>query len=290
MNLGEAYVTDFLAHYASEYYDPVKAREYYLRTRELKGKRSTSDLTVKTTGRGKRGGVVTKVNKERSEQRRQAWDYAKNQIGEAKKADLEGLSEERKAAVDQARQTTQARRDEIRGKLAGLIEQLTGRKIQESDAIDAEAESALARVEQQREEKARLVRAAAERKISAVPPVPDGIRGSARERLVAARQKKIDKINGDAATDIGVLANDAAAEREAISANANDKRKALSEQTQNQKANERQTATVDREQLSSDLKATVEKARANYEAGKARLIAQYEATMQSEFEAIRDNV
>lgn len=29
-------IEDYLAHYASKYYDPVKAHEYYLRTRELK--------------------------------------------------------------------------------------------------------------------------------------------------------------------------------------------------------------------------------------------------------------
>lgn len=33
---------NFLAHYASEYYDPVKAREYYLRTRKLKGRDALS--------------------------------------------------------------------------------------------------------------------------------------------------------------------------------------------------------------------------------------------------------
>ena len=33
---------DYLAHYASPYYDPAKAHEYYMRTRELKGRRKAS--------------------------------------------------------------------------------------------------------------------------------------------------------------------------------------------------------------------------------------------------------
>lgn len=37
-------MSDILAHYASKYYDPVKAREYYLRTRELKGRQPGSPL------------------------------------------------------------------------------------------------------------------------------------------------------------------------------------------------------------------------------------------------------
>lgn len=36
---------EYLEHYASPYYDPVKAHEYYMRTRKLKGKTSTSGLT-----------------------------------------------------------------------------------------------------------------------------------------------------------------------------------------------------------------------------------------------------
>ena len=35
---------DQLMHYASKYYDPVKAHEYYLKNRELKGRRSTGSL------------------------------------------------------------------------------------------------------------------------------------------------------------------------------------------------------------------------------------------------------
>lgn len=35
---------DELKHYASPYYDPVKAHEYYMRTRELKGRTSTAGL------------------------------------------------------------------------------------------------------------------------------------------------------------------------------------------------------------------------------------------------------
>jgi len=52
-------VDDFLAHYASEYYDPVKAHEYYERTKHLKGRRSTSKL---------------------SSEGREIWNYTKNQI------------------------------------------------------------------------------------------------------------------------------------------------------------------------------------------------------------------
>ena len=35
---------NYISHYASPYYDPEKAHEYYMRTRELKGRKSTAGL------------------------------------------------------------------------------------------------------------------------------------------------------------------------------------------------------------------------------------------------------
>lgn len=46
-----------LYHYASPYYDPVKAHEYYMRTRVLKGRRSTAGLNEE-------GRVAAKIIKE----------------------------------------------------------------------------------------------------------------------------------------------------------------------------------------------------------------------------------
>ena len=47
---------EHLQHYASPYYDPVKAHEYYMRTRELKGRRSVQKLSDE----GKKFGLIPK--------------------------------------------------------------------------------------------------------------------------------------------------------------------------------------------------------------------------------------
>lgn len=60
----EDYDLDDLQHYASPYYDPVKAHEYYMANRELKGRRSTSSLD--DTGK-------------------EIWSYTKSKITEEKK-------------------------------------------------------------------------------------------------------------------------------------------------------------------------------------------------------------
>lgn len=50
-------INEPLQHYASPYYDPVKAHEYYMRTRELKGRRSATKLNDE----GKKSGLIQKM-------------------------------------------------------------------------------------------------------------------------------------------------------------------------------------------------------------------------------------
>lgn len=73
-------VDEFIAHYTSEYYDPAKAHEYYLRTRELKGRQKGVD-DPKTKGRNKKTGLGALKTKGKKE----AWAYTQKQIAKAKK-------------------------------------------------------------------------------------------------------------------------------------------------------------------------------------------------------------
>lgn len=98
-----------IKHYASEYYDPQKAHDYYMKNRELKGKQSTKGM---------------------SDQQKEAWSYSKNSIKEKKKADLTSASEAQKAQMEALRNQATALRDSIRSKLEGLLESLKVTKIE----------------------------------------------------------------------------------------------------------------------------------------------------------------
>lgn len=72
---------DDLKHYASPYYDPVKAHEYYMRTRELKGTQpntSTSSL---------------------NEEGKRVADYVKKTLGEERDTKIEGHSNQTKNQI-----------------------------------------------------------------------------------------------------------------------------------------------------------------------------------------------
>jgi len=96
-------VQNFIAHYSSANYDPVKAHEYYLKNRELKGRQSTAGM---------------------SDTQKEAWSYAKNQIGDKKKADLNKATVDNKKRLENLRATSEATRKRIQEKLTALVESL----------------------------------------------------------------------------------------------------------------------------------------------------------------------
>ena len=92
-------VDDFLQHYASQYYDPVKAHEYYMRNRELKGRRSTSDL---------------------NDEGKEIWSYTKNEIKSEKKEVSNQQKEAHKQTVTELRNNAAAARKRITERLKQL--------------------------------------------------------------------------------------------------------------------------------------------------------------------------
>ena len=92
-----------LRHYASPYYDPVKAHEYYMRTRELKG-RSTSSL---------------------NDEGKKVWSYTKNNIKSEKAAKVKEEQEKRALKIKQLRAKAEATREQITSKLKTLNNKLS---------------------------------------------------------------------------------------------------------------------------------------------------------------------
>lgn len=91
-------VNEFLKHYN---YDPVKAHEYYMRTRKLKG-RSTRGM---------------------SDEQKEAWEYVKDQISTEKKANIKATSDHKNRIIEQARIRAEATRKRISEKLKKMVEE-----------------------------------------------------------------------------------------------------------------------------------------------------------------------
>ena len=108
---------EHLQHYASPYYDPVKAHEYYMRTRELKGRRSVQKL---------------------SDEGKKVWAYTKNEIKTEKKAKVDAEKEKQKQTTTNLRERASETRKQISSRLKALNEALTRRAAKRKERIESE--------------------------------------------------------------------------------------------------------------------------------------------------------
>lgn len=173
----EEFVDTVLKHYSSPWYDPAKAHEYYLRTRELKGP-STSDL------KGKK--------------KKQAFTVAKANINEAKKQELKQLVGTKKFDAVKVRANAKNRQTEVRnsikGLLLGLKQDLNGQR--QSIANDRDA-------------RIKKINAETQAKLDALPPLPKTVSKEVRYM----RAQEIAKIKGEGKAKSGkVLAETKAQE------------------------------------------------------------------------------
>lgn len=115
MNPGKAFIESYLSHAQPQFYDPVKAHEYYMKTRELKGRRE---------------GLKTDTQK-------QAFAFSKTEIAKAKKGESEAAAANHKKLMEQTRANAEAKRTEIHDKLKALMERLSAETAADSAAATA---------------------------------------------------------------------------------------------------------------------------------------------------------
>ena len=99
------YADDIIIHYASEYYDPVKAHEYYMKHRQLKG-RSKGSLTDK----GK-----------------EIWSYTESNIKDRKRKEIQEAELEKEVRIKELKDNTKKKKEEISNKLTQLLEAINSK-------------------------------------------------------------------------------------------------------------------------------------------------------------------
>ncbi len=100
-----------LAHYASPYYDPVKAHEYYMRTRELKGQKNS------TAGLNEEGkGAATYVKGQIEGERKLRTEAAKT----TRRQNMESATEKARKAINTGAASTRRKVNDLRHKLSRM--------------------------------------------------------------------------------------------------------------------------------------------------------------------------
>lgn len=111
-----------LMHYASKYYDPVKAHEYYIRNRELKGRQSSSKL---------------------NETGKEQWSYAKEQIKTEKNHKIEEVKTDRDSQIEELRAKAAQKRESITAKLKELNTKLSEDAKTDRNQIDVSTSNSI---------------------------------------------------------------------------------------------------------------------------------------------------
>ena len=112
-------IIDEIIHGESRY-DPVKAHEYYERTKELKGRRSATGL---------------------SETQKVGWDYTKSEVEKERRQAFDDAAAARKDAITKLRQSAEQQRDRIADKLKRLVERISENSADVREAISAETQA-----------------------------------------------------------------------------------------------------------------------------------------------------
>ena len=134
-----------LKHYASPYYDPVKAHEYYMKNRELQGRKSTAKLN--DNGREAAQYVKNRLTTERKTKVQDHKDYTDSQIeslrsgkdsaiesnNNEKQRKIESLSDKKKSDISEYSAQTQEKIDQLRALLKSMS---TAKKAQYKEKVN----------------------------------------------------------------------------------------------------------------------------------------------------------
>lgn len=106
----------FLAHYSSQYYDPVKAHEYYEKNKELKGPQPAAPKNETKEQR--------EARKATSQRQREGLSYAKKQIGNAKQVESKSAQAAQELRMKELRGNAEMVQQRIQEKLAAKLEEI----------------------------------------------------------------------------------------------------------------------------------------------------------------------
>lgn len=257
---------EFIAHYASEFYDPAKAHEYYLKNRELK-KRSIGQL------RGKK--------------KKETFAYVAKQIGQKKHAESKALAETRRLQAEKVRKGVSERQKVLSEKLKVLLKGQTQSRQLDAKQIAEQQKGQAQRLTETQKRESKRISDEAQAKIDAIPAIPKGVTKERRAELSSQRNAEIAKIRGDAASQKTALTTDTKSGRGALATQAKGDRQALTTQGKQDSKQQREDVAKEREKIKGELKGSVAKARANYQTLRDNLKQKYEQTLNKEFEAVK---
>ena len=284
---------DVVVH-ASQYYDPVKAHEYYLKTRELKGRQARA-----------RGEGLNSRQKE-------GFDYSKSKIAEAQATELEKVTADIKAQIEAFKNEAAAKVEEFNARVEEVlyalgdevslaINDINTKQKEDITKVDDDLKTELSTIAKNKQEELAKIQADISKQIAAVPKVPKSVDKETAIRLAAERSAELAKIRGDGAKakqdvvdeytqDADYAKEQAKTAKQGIREKASEERYAVSNEAATQKSLVEDYSNSEKAKVIAQVKDFVSTAQQNYEKLTQDLKAKYDEQVQSEYNAIKETV
>ena len=260
---------DIIIHYASEYYDPEKAHEYYMKHRQLKG-RSKGSLTDK----GK-----------------EIWGYTESNIKAKKKYELQEAALEKEVKIKELRDNTSKKKEEISNKLTQLLEAINSKYKEDTTKLTDTQKNQI-------EANNRLKKRDLEMKSEDEKRTKERLRERMKKELEDADDAdEKDKIRSKYGAKINDTTQEFKASKEETKTTYSDKNAKVREETKKQKetlaekkkqdtSTNRTNAKDEKAKVAEELKAAIEIAKGDYATKKEEINSKYEDVLNNEYDKI----
>ena len=255
---------DILIHYASPYYDPVKAHEYYEQHKHLKG-RPTGSLT---------------------DEGKQVWKATKINIDQAKKRENDEARLVKISSVQQFQNKAKEQRAMVQSKLTNLLNAINAKYKTDTEALTETQKRQIEVNNRMKKQKSEDLKNKKAREIEALKEDTSDMDADEREEYYENRKQKMSKISNKYAKENEQNVSSTNNKNNKVREEIRNKKSALSYQKKKDTTKNREDAKQEREKIANELKDNVKKAVGDFQMKKAQIKEKYEGIYQDEYDKI----
>ena len=255
---------DILMHYASPYYDPVKAHEYYEQHKHLKG-RPTGRLT---------------------DEGKQVWKVTKMNIDQAKKIENDEARLVKISSVQQFQNKAKEQRTIVQAKLTELLNTINAKYKKDTEDLTETQKHQIEVNNRLKKQKAEDIKNKKAREIESLIEDTSDMDEEEIEEYYEKINQKMSKINDKYSKESEHNISDTNAKNNKVRDEIKNKKSILSEQKKKDTTKNREDAKQEREKIANELKDNVKKAVGDFQMKKAQIKEKYEGIYQDEYDKI----
>ena len=255
---------DILMHYASPYYDPVKAHEYYEQHKHLKG-RPTGRLT---------------------DEGKQVWKVTKMNIDQAKKIENDEARLVKLSSVQQFQNKAKEQRAIVQAKLTEVINTINDKYKTDTEDLTETQKHQIEVNNRLKKQKAEDIKNKKAREIESLIEDTSDMDEEEIEEYYEKINQKMSKINDKYSKESEHNISDTNAKNNKVREEIKNKKSILSEQKKKDTTKNREDAKQQRERIANELKDNVRQAVSDLQVKKAQIKEKYEGIYQDEYDKI----